>query len=128
MAEEIIIDGIDVRKCTHIDNWKHCNCCNDLIKTIYPKATKCHIEEDLRCEIYPNCYFKQLKRKEQALDKLIPILEYYATSTIGRKQVDGTYKYVCSTNKFGDELCLNYDPRLAIEGLNIINKTKEIKR
>ena len=70
---------------------------------------------------------EKLKRKEQALDKLIPILEIYATSTIGRKQVDGTYKCVCSTNKFGNE-CLNYDPRLAIEGLNIINKAKEIKR
>ena len=68
--KEIIIDGVDVSKCTHIDNWKHCNCCNDLIKTIYPKATKCHIEEDLRCEIYLNCYFKQLKRKEQECEKL----------------------------------------------------------
>ena len=77
---------------------------------------------------------EQLKRKEeeceglkQALDKLIPILEYYATSTIGLKQVDGTYKFVYGANNFGDELCLNYDPRLAIEGLNIINKTKEGK-
>ena len=67
---------------------------------------------------------EKLKHKEQALDKLIPILEYYATSTIGRKQVDGTYKCVCSTNKFGNE-CLNYDPRPAIEGLDIINKAKE---
>lgn len=66
---EIIIDGVNVSECIHIDNWKHCNCCNDLIKTIYPKATKCHIEEDLRCEFYPNCYFKQLKRKEQEYEK-----------------------------------------------------------
>ena len=72
------------------------------------------------------CVFKDKLKYKQALDKLIPILEYYATSTIGRKQVDGTYKCVCSTNKFGNE-CLNYDPRLAIEGLNIINKTKEGK-
>lgn len=73
--KEIIIDGIDVSKCTHIDNWKHCNCCNDLIKTIYPKATKYHIEEDLRCEIYPNCYFKQLKHYKQALDEIEKYLD-----------------------------------------------------
>ena len=60
--EQIIIDGVDVSKCIHIDRWKHCNCCNDLIKTIYPNATQCRIEEDLRCETYPNCYFKQIKK------------------------------------------------------------------
>lgn len=160
MADEIIIDGVDVSECIHIDNYKHCNCCNDLIKTIYPKATKCHIEEDLRCEIYSNCYFKQLKRKKQeceeinltnerlvaekydlneeilkfkneikeykqALDDLMPILEHYATSNIGEKQADGTYKFVYSTNQFGNELCLNYDPRPATEGLNIIKKVKD---
>ena len=119
MAEEIIIDGVDVSKCGHYhygkceidyDEWN-----NEII----------HYNE---CQNNPNCHFKQLKRKEQALDKLIPILEYYATSTIGLKQVDGTYKFVYGANNFGDELCLNYDPRLAIEGLNIINKAKEIKR
>lgn len=68
--KEIIIDGVDVSKCIHIDNWKHCNCCNDLIKTIYPKASQCLIEEDLRCEIYSNCYYKQLKRKEQECEEL----------------------------------------------------------
>lgn len=68
--KEITIDGVDVSKCIHIDNWKHCNCCNDLIKTIYPKASQCLIEEDLRCEIYSNCYYKQLKRKEQECEEL----------------------------------------------------------
>lgn len=68
--KEIIIDGVDVSKCIHIDNWKHCNCCNDLIKTIYPKASQCLIEEDLRCEIYSNCYYKQLKHQEQKNENL----------------------------------------------------------
>ena len=63
--KQIIIDGVDVSECIHIDEWKHCNCCNDLIKTVYPNATKCHTEKDLRCETYPNCYFKQLARKTQ---------------------------------------------------------------
>ena len=68
--KQIITDGVDVSKCIHIDNWKHCNCCNDLIKTIYPKASQCLIEEDLRCEIYSNCYYKQLARKEQECEEL----------------------------------------------------------
>ena len=68
--KQIIIDGIDVSGCKSLDGWKHCNCCNDLIKTIYPKATKCHVEKDLRCETYPNCYFKQLARKTQECEEL----------------------------------------------------------
>ena len=68
--EQIIIDGVDVSGCKSLDGWKHCNCCNDLIKTIYPKATKCHVEEDLRCETYPNCYYKQLARKTQECEEL----------------------------------------------------------
>ena len=67
----------------------------------------------------------ELQKYKQALDELIPILEHYATSTIGEKQADGTYKFVYGTNQFGNELCLNYDPRQAIEGLSIINKAKE---
>lgn len=76
--KEIIINDVDVSKCIHIDNWKHCNCCNDLIKTIYPKASQCLIEEDLRCEIYPNCYFKQLKRKEQECEELQEKIKKYS--------------------------------------------------
>ena len=127
--KEIIINGVDVSECNYaILPKKQC----PMKSMPYAKETSCiackeHNTKYNFCKNNPNCYFKQLKRKERALDKLIPILEYYATSTIGRKQVDGTYKYVCSTNKFGNE-CLNYDPRLAIEGLNIINKAKEIKR
>ena len=115
--KEIIIDGVDVSGCDYFKNNGKCRISHYQQNIKY---TCCNCSEW-------NCYYKQLKRKERALDKLIPILEYYATSTIGRKQVDGTYKCVCSTNKFGNE-CLNYDPRLAIEGLNTINKAKEIKR
>lgn len=66
----IYLDGVDVSECIHIDEWKHCNCCNDLIKTVYPNATKCHTENDLRCETYPNCYFKQQARKTQECEEL----------------------------------------------------------
>ena len=59
--KEIIIDGIDVSKC------EYC-----LKMTKY----RCSIQRDVYkclCEENPNCYFKQLKRKERALD----IIEEY---------------------------------------------------
>ena len=118
MTDKNMINGINVSNCKYFNNgWCLLSESCDVIK--YKPCGDMTLFD---------CYYKQLKRKEQALDKLIPILEYYATSTIGLKQVDGTYKFVYGANNFGDELCLNYDPRLAIEGLNIINKAKEIKR
>ena len=61
MAEEIIIDGVDVSKCGHYhygkceidyDEWN-----NEIIR--YNE-----------CQNNPNCHFKQLKRKEQEYEKL----------------------------------------------------------
>lgn len=68
--EQIIINGVDVSGCILLDEWKHCDSCNTLIKTIYPNATKCHVEQDLRCETYPNCYYKQLDRKTAECEEL----------------------------------------------------------
>lgn len=62
--KQIIIDGVDVSKC----NW-----CD-----FEPDAEPyCRINdgEDLSCEDNPNCYFKQLKRKEQECEKLYIQLE-----------------------------------------------------
>ena len=64
MAEEIIIDGINVSECGFF----------------HPKYkdTDCHIalafseeyEGCMKCENNPNCYFKQLKHKEQECEEL----------------------------------------------------------
>ena len=64
MTEEIIIDGVDVSGCGFF----------------HPKYkdTDCHIalafseeyEGCMKCENNPNCYFKQLKRAEQKLEKV----------------------------------------------------------
>lgn len=51
---EIIIDGVDVSKCCNYDDTQFWEC----------GPTNCH------CEELPNCYYKQLKRKEQALDEI----------------------------------------------------------
>lgn len=64
-----IINGIDVSECVHLDEWKHCNICKELIKTI-PDRHQCLMEKDLRCEYYSDCYFKQFKRLQQENEKL----------------------------------------------------------
>jgi chromosome segregation ATPase len=73
MTEEIIIDGVDVAGCFNLDEWKHCNICQELIKTI-PNRHQCLIEEELRCEFYTNCYYKQLKRLEQENEELSKLI------------------------------------------------------
>ena len=52
--KEIIIDGIDVSRCSNYDHGSYfeCNVCC------------CH------CDEVPNCYYKQLKRKEQECKEL----------------------------------------------------------
>lgn len=57
------------------------------------------------------------KQAEQKLEKIKPILEYYANSYIGEKQSDGRYKY-----NLDNENCILYDPRKAKEGLKIIDE------
>ena len=51
--KEIIIDGVNVNKCAYYEH--------DGVLT-------CNDYES--CEDNPNCYFKQLKHKEQALDEI----------------------------------------------------------
>lgn len=56
-GKEIIINGVDVNKCRNYDPEQYFEC----------EISSCH------CEEITNCYFKQLKRKEQ---KLKEITEY----------------------------------------------------
>lgn len=58
MTKKIIIDGVDVSGCC----W-----CNFEPDT----EPYCEINdgEDLGCEDNPNCYYKQLKRKEQECEE-----------------------------------------------------------
>lgn len=57
--KKIIIDGVDVSRCNNYDHGSYfeCNVCC------------CH------CDEIPNCYFKQLKRKEQECRELRKQLE-----------------------------------------------------
>ena len=58
--KEIIIDGVDVSECYgYVHNAKEYDCGETYSKFHYRY-----------CEENPNCYFKQLKRKEQENKKL----------------------------------------------------------
>ena len=57
--KSIIIDGVDV------------NGCEFLIKTLHCKAQMSIMGTDTnKCKCFPNCYFKQLQRKEQEYEEL----------------------------------------------------------
>lgn len=58
--KQIIIDGIDVSGCKH---YKNRTCIADYCLTDMPFG-------EAKCELNPNCYYKQLKRKEQECNKL----------------------------------------------------------
>lgn len=62
--EEIIIDGVDVSECVSFDKLNGLNICcyDDTREDKIPFANFCIENKD--------CYFKQLKRKEQALDEI----------------------------------------------------------
>ena len=60
MQNKIVIDGVDVSECEYYDKNK-------------PSLT-CTCEEYSCSECY-NCYYKQLKRKEQALDEIEKYLD-----------------------------------------------------
>ena len=61
--KQIIIDGVDISGCEYCLKMTKYRC------TIQRDVYKCLCEEN------PNCYFKQLKRKEQALDEIEKYLD-----------------------------------------------------
>lgn len=93
--KEIIIDGIDVSKCEYCLKMTKYRC------TIQRDVYKCLCEEN------PNCYYKQLKQKEQALDEIENIIKGYCKNMC-----------MAGTKETCDD-CQN------TEILNIINETKK---
>ena len=64
MSKEIIIDGVDVSECKHFDSYyKEC-------KAEYYTRYGYEIVKCDSCKDNSNCYYKQLKRKEQECNKL----------------------------------------------------------
>lgn len=64
--KQIIIDGVDISKCKHYDEvFNYCDQ-SYLGEGGLLKNTK----NPKRCECSPNCYYKQLKRKEKECEEL----------------------------------------------------------
>ena len=63
--KQIITDGVDVSGCIYFkknNKMSMCRACNSGVGTPY-------------CEYHKDCYYKQLKRKEQALDEIEKYLD-----------------------------------------------------
>ena len=75
--KQIIINNIDVSECEHLTETRHC------------KAQMAVMGTDAnKCKCFPNCYYKQLKRKEQECEK------YEQTLTEVRKIAQGVRNYL----------------------------------
>ena len=83
--KSIIIDGVDVSECEKI------NTCSNKIKCVILQDDVCEINP--YCEGY-NCYYKQLKRKEQECEELKSKIKHY--KQIAQHHGDLSVKY---TNK-----------------------------
>lgn len=117
VGKQVIIDNVDVSGCEYCLKMTKYRC------TIQQDVYKCLCEEN------PNCYYKQLKRKEQkneklkqTLTKIKPILELYANSKIGEEQLDGTYKIIVKESKVLGDTYITFDPRPAKQALQKINE------
>ena len=106
MAEEIIIDGIDINKCQHYTgNVEYLS-----------REWTCRAETiGTKCEENPNCYYKQLKRKEQECEKYKQVLNEI-------KEIINEPCIIC--NKTCEECNNNCEHK---DILNIINKARESK-
>ena len=105
--EKIIINEIDVTECTYRRQNPHNFCmCASIINE---SGNIIELTRYVQCEYNPNCYYKQLKRKEQALDEIEKIISTPCISTI-----NSCIECKCSS-------CLYK------QVLNIINKVKEQK-
>lgn len=107
--KEIIIDGVDVSRCEYRDWRNFCHCDNSKENEGEKRVTGIG-----GCKYNSDCYFKQLKRKEQALDDI-------------EKQI----KAINNECFYDDYECNNCDMRNGcsyyrkFKILNIIKKVKE---
>ena len=139
--KQILIDGVDVSGCEYFLKG-YCYCINHIVE---------RMSENEFCKDNPNCYYKQLLRKEQECEELKdlntrldnqreiywkgyqklqqtlsdikPILEVYADTKIGIEQPNGTYSMEIKDYKvIGGTYFITYNPNLAKTALDKINE------
>lgn len=117
--KEIIIDGVDVAECElGTDSIGFiCNLKNG-------KTDKCN------CSDYPNCYYKQLKRKEQECEELKEQLELNTQNAVVIDMAKRLYSYKQSFDKIEDIATGAYKQKYVDSvgvGKSILNIIKEVK-
>lgn len=117
--KQIIIDGIDVSECIYFkmnNKMPMCRACNSGVGSPY-------------CEYHKDCYYKQLKRKEQECEKLKAELKNF--QDMARKGLD-EFKDVGGCWGCGLQLQLNQDiqdiKQLKAENDELKEKVKELRQ
>ena len=86
MTDKQIIDGIDVSGCKH---YKNRSCIADYCLTDM-------LFSEAKCELNPNCYYKQLQRKEQECEELKRLIAKQKNAKIQLSKLkDKQYKEFC---------------------------------
>lgn len=70
--QEIIINGVDVKRCEFLfphNKYNGCRCMNDPIANVSNVSS-------MSCEGNPNCYYKQLQRKTAECEELHTELKF----------------------------------------------------
>ena len=114
--KEIIIDGTDVSECKH---FKIGTCLADYLLTDMNFS-------EAKCELCKNCYYKQLKRKEQECEEInlknerLVVEKYTMNEEILKlkQALDEIEKYLDAQQKY-------FDGEDYHNLLDIINKVKE---
>ena len=146
--KQIIIDGVDISKCKYYD--EVFNYCNQ--PYLGEDGLLKNIKNPKRCDCSPNCYFKQLKRKEQKLSNICKtfdieyVIDKETGSLIGRcnklnKKQQECEKYKQAFDAIEEfanracDACKEFTPNrqsdiscrycIYTQILNIINKVKE---
>ena len=101
--KQIIIDGVDISKCKHYDEvFNYCDQ-SYLGEGGLLKNTK----NPKRCGCSPNCYYKQLKRKEQECEELKETID--GLLKIQYQLADSCNKYVQTLTKIKEIAEKSYD-------------------
>ena len=124
MADKTIIDGIDVSKCKSFFKGikEHNICC-------YCDTREDKIPFAVFCEENPNCYYKQLKRKEQECEELTRQRDKFEFGNNILEHERNNYKHVLDKIEHQvTELFLgveNKDRTYCKKILDIINSVKD---
>jgi hypothetical protein len=105
--KQMIIDGVNVLNCGHYSQFEGEteNACYVIQKTFIGKEEIS--KEYCSCETNSNCYYKQLKRKEQECERLRKEIRLYDCI-----EKWGTKECHCACRYLGNEFCDDADKKI----------------